>query len=349
MFLFYIGIDHLLQVGLEIGDDVVSVELSIENSECLSIFRNSTSLEVLTLIIRPKDNAPIRIPPGAIPNSVKTLELHYQADFRDEEVKDVGYLYESVLVNGSIPSSVVYLSISHMLFKHDLSLIPESVTVLNVLNWSYTPGCRIPSSVRYLRFSGRDHENMTQLEPGVIPESIITLELGRFKTCVGLARNVVPKSCRLLNLGNYRLLDIDSIPEGVEELIFAKDYSHPLLPNGHIPNGVKTIINFNNRFSNSPCVIPSTVKNLRMSLGANPVLEVNESIIPSTLENLITSEVISNCKNTIIPPSIETLQCGFQEIKIGLLPPKLKIIVISSKVQSIEVGSLPTFVRKINI
>eukprot|EP01132_Coremiostelium_polycephalum_P009084 gene9084-11129_t len=286
---------------------IVKLSILINGCDLFQLIQSCTLLEVLSLSVVEPDK--ITIPKGVIPSSVTKLSLMMELFTGDSK----GPLHTLEL--GSIPTSVLDLSIDYNFVKHDLQLIPQSVTNLK---W------------------GDPSIDFNPFVPFVLPDSITELDFG----VLPLPRSI-PKSIKKLFLGyhfNSSLKSI-SIPESVKDLKFGYKFNQKIEP-GDIPNGVRSVY-LDYEFK-QPLVkgsIPSSVTTLYLS-GPNqnpPILR--SDILPTSLTHLTIFELVS--PETCLPSSLVYLKCNFDTIKTGLLPPTLETLILEGQVKSIEINSLP--------
>eukprot|EP01132_Coremiostelium_polycephalum_P006763 gene6763-8388_t len=291
----------------------------------------------------------IHFPKGSIPAVVKLeLTIANSNIVKQNQLQELHIdRYKDTLVNGSIPMTVIWLKISHELFKHDPhQIIPESVHYLVISNCSFEGGLVVPQTVKSLFFTDTPFIGLSE---GSFPSNMVLkhLEIGNcIEKIPKIDSHVLPKSIKKLVLLSYfeTPLENGSIPDSVEELHFGYKYKHNLPP-GVLPEGIKKI-HFGFRFGSDLVIgsIPSTVTFMSFTdLVWYPVCR--EGVLPPTLKYLEVSETQS--ATTYLPPSLETLVCDFDFITIGFLPPNLKYIQLNSRVLKIEPGAIPPSVTRV--
>eukprot|EP01132_Coremiostelium_polycephalum_P002337 gene2337-2885_t len=305
----------------------------ISDTTVFSLINKFNNLEDLTIKIEIPNRIystteQIRITKGQIPNSVEHLSLVYNAN---EELMSSNIVFPDFLEQGSIPSSVMNLSIDHGFFKHDpLNLIPSSVTNLSVYSFSITPLDKkpdFPNSLKFLSILDTFKRSRLNLEPGVVPDGVIELNLKRRDW--NLSPGSIPETVQVLKFLEYPTLSHHlerTIPNGVEEL------DGGVKPTcGVLPKTVKKLLVKN--FELLGTDIPPTLQEF-ISFGSSIF---NLKDLPSTLTKITTYGELE----TKLPPCLEHLQAKIKNIYIGLLPQTLKSLVLLDYLEKIEVGSMP--------
>eukprot|EP01132_Coremiostelium_polycephalum_P005499 gene5499-6851_t len=259
----------------------------------------------------------------------------------------------NVIEEGSIPGSVHSLKIDHRFFKNDpIRLIPSSVTDLFVYNWFSCQGDTdlIPSTVRMLSIERLlDPLNSAMaFSPGCFPSGLTSLSIPRLQT-IQIQDGVIPRSVKKFKIISRAELKTGAIPDTVEDLTIFK-YERIFSP-GIIPNGVKSMcVDFYSSTVRGQVIVkgsfPESLEKL-VALSLAPsflsLLEEDEGddsgLVPRGLKHLETFERWS--PKTKLPPTLTYLYCNFDTIKVGLLPPTLKTLIIQSELKVLEIGSIP--------
>eukprot|EP01132_Coremiostelium_polycephalum_P006262 gene6262-7801_t len=222
----------------------------------------------------------MKLPPnlqGWFPNSLKTLKIYVY--------EDRPYNFSSFLKVGTLPNSIEHLQIDHRLFKHNLDIIPDSVTDLTILNWdpkdinSDQFIIKPRGSVRKLtikekvHFFGKKEECYTL---GRIPETVSELFLPtRFNISNGRLQESL--NIKKLSFGvNNISFNQEDIPKSVEDLKISYRGNFKLV--GSIPFGVKNL-NLHSQVQIDPFTLPNSIKRLRLYTH-NPIIP--NQIPPST-------------------------------------------------------------------
>eukprot|EP01132_Coremiostelium_polycephalum_P003094 gene3094-3870_t len=212
----------------------------------------------------------VKIPKGYLSDNIECLEF---------------YLYESnylappnqILEEGSLPNSVVSLSIDHILFKHNLALIPHSVKVLLLNKWSYNPGeiDIIPRNVEKLYLLTKEDGSADPFGYG-FPSSVTELNLEY------ILENSIPKH---------------SFPDSIKYLSFR--YLTLPLEVGSLPSKLETLKIFNTfpQMITQPEILPESLTQLCIN-SHTALNDIDLDIIPkSSLRSLDL-----NFQNIVSPP-----------------------------------------------
>eukprot|EP01132_Coremiostelium_polycephalum_P010829 gene10829-13272_t len=253
---------------------------------------------------------PVKIPKGLIPETVVKLSILLFLKYGDDQ-----YRYRGLLEEGSIPSSVKFLSTESILFKHNVRLVPDSVQELKLGSWSYTPGDTVMlPKVKILSILYSVDDSFLN---GALPQSITELRI------------------------NYPLvkpIPVGALPESLKHLIL-QDLSHPL-EIGSLPSKLETF-HVINHFSpentiNKPGILPESLTKLRLdwitsdinldfipkSCDYNTVQEFPKGLLPSGLKTLDLSRCSMSSLNgddIHTPNSIQLLKLHHYYTKIKLL------------------------------
>eukprot|EP01132_Coremiostelium_polycephalum_P009993 gene9993-12252_t len=260
----------------------------------------------------------LKIPPNVIPDTVNILGIHIKSTIKKD------FLYDECLVPGSIPSSVTQLTLGHsnLIRLHDFEnyrIVPESVKVLNITDWTYQEGpINIPSSARKLKFNSFDTKIQT-LSPGIFPSTTTDLSLDVYYYRELILPGVIPSSVKTLELRLPFKIENEIFPPGILDLTI-----HQIKP-GIVPNGVK-LLKFFTKTEDVSGIIPDSVETC--------AIRVDYSIVWS----LTSLELLVNLKN---------LECTLRRISIGILPKNLETLTLAGVVNEIEPGSLPNTLKSI--
>eukprot|EP01132_Coremiostelium_polycephalum_P008464 gene8464-10396_t len=272
-----------------------------------------------------------KIEKGAIPNSVKLLTILVE-----------NYLsIQNMIQVGSIPSSVVKLSVEHQLVKHNPHhLIPPSVVHLELFDWYSQKGETdfIPSSVRKLIIYTKRPD--VYFSKGCIPPTVTKLEMFFSKSPLnqfelGFFPTSITKLKLVLFNGPPIQIDVPTIPDSVTSLELTDvQLSAP----GSLPNHLKSLKLICQAFVFGP--IPSSLTKLVIQEKIQ-----GPCILPETLTHLDTFEKVA--PETKLPTGLKYLRCRYNSIGNGLLPFGLETLILCSVITHIEVGSIPNSVIEI--
>eukprot|EP01132_Coremiostelium_polycephalum_P005505 gene5505-6859_t len=285
----------------------------------------------------------IKIPKGVIPTlgTLKKVTIFVGGNYR----KLYQYTGETLEID-TIPSTVTNLEIDHLLFKNrDPRLIPESVQVMVIKNWTYISEEKlvIPHSVWKLTI-----ENLILSDPitsGYFPS---TLKEIYFKSLMGpyfyvklyaLSPGCFPDQIKHLSLSDLAIpLSFGMIPDSVESLsIYGMDGT---IPPGIIPKSVRSVcLNFGRHVSNP---IPEDTEKIVVSYLP---ISLDKQMFPSTLTHLTLGEQCPTVRS--FPESLEFLDCHSTIIIIGLLPISLRTIIFRGEMKRIDIGSIPPYLTKL--
>eukprot|EP01132_Coremiostelium_polycephalum_P012018 gene12018-14699_t len=255
---------------------------------------------------------------------------------------------KQILVPGSIPNSVSNLMIDHLFFKHDPhQLIPISVTELNILYWNYASGETnlIPVNVKRI-FIGCEL-NSAPIGPGCFPSTLseiyFTNNLGSFNQFSFSKESFSNVPLSALSLASFsNRFNIDDIPLTVKHLNLEARLLTQIEP-PIFPLGIKSL-NFSNLQRNPLGPYPY-YKN-RDPPGPPITLPTGFNILPNTLTHLIGVEGSSEFIHQLT--ALEYLDCCFTKLIIGQFPPSLKTLLLRRTIESIQVGSIPESVTRLD-
>eukprot|EP01132_Coremiostelium_polycephalum_P007383 gene7383-9070_t len=204
----------------KIVENLTSISIKISNvnsDQFFSVILGCTTLTDLYIII--DETKTLRIPPDSIPQSVTNISITVDDQIREQ------FQFENTLVHHSIPDSVTWAKLDHMLFKHDpIGLLP-SLDELLLLNFTYSHGDEIgnlfPSSIRRMDFLGTSKVTAV-FEPSWFPPNLESINFGQVLNNYVFS-NVetlnIPTTVTELNLGPITNdLILESIPESIRSL-----------------------------------------------------------------------------------------------------------------------------------
>eukprot|EP01132_Coremiostelium_polycephalum_P005758 gene5758-7165_t len=222
--------------------------------------------------------------------------------------------------NGVLPHSIKKLSLMHLIIPFSLEDIPNSVEDLTIyIGWEDQI-----TSIGSIHFGVKNlflHLKEMPLYPSTLPNSIKSLEL---YTIYSIVPNQIPSSTEYIFFSYCELIEPGSIPNGVKEIKFGR-YAHPF----------------------SKCTFPPSVKSIEFYEYNLKLFQ--DGILPHSLTRL----KIERGEPQRLPPNISTmlpsleyLECFIEDICYPL-PNSLKTLVLIEKVKHIDVGMIPSSVKKI--
>eukprot|EP01132_Coremiostelium_polycephalum_P000955 gene955-1212_t len=293
---------------------------------------------------------------GWFPNSLKTLKIYVYED----SPKNPSFNFSSFLKVGTLPNSIEQLEIEHRLFKHNLDIIPDSVTDLTILNWdpkdinSDQFIIKPRGSVRKLAIKLDNLDFIRKKDEcftlGRIPDTVSELFLpSQFNISNGRLQSL---NIKKLSFGvNNISFNQEDIPKSVEDLNIYYEGNFKLV--GSIPFGVKNLTLYS-QVQIDPFTLPNSIKKLRLDTH-NPIVPNqippsteyltftgNGQIIePGSIPNGVKEIDFSGCDIPItkctFPLSVKSIKLRTFDITLiqdGILPHSLtKLIVISDKYQ----------------
>eukprot|EP01132_Coremiostelium_polycephalum_P002365 gene2365-2924_t len=281
----------------------------------LEYFKGTTTLKLLTIYVQ----NPVKIPKGLIPDTVE--ELNINLDIFEE---DNPAFFKNLLEEGTIPSSVKFLSVDHALFRFNVKgLIPDTVQGIEIFNWSYIPGEKdiVPPNVKNIIIH-KTGDDLTQL--GALPRGITDLTM-LYPFTQPISPGVLPDSLKHLKLSQISIpLEIGSLPSKLESFHVSGPFSPQDLvtKSGIFPDSL-TRLQLNDASSNLNLdFLPkSSVTYLDIAVGAplknlkglfdGSVQEFSKGILPSGLKILdITYCPLStfNVDDIHIPTNIQLIE-----------------------------------------
>eukprot|EP01132_Coremiostelium_polycephalum_P002441 gene2441-3011_t len=274
---------------------LISISIQKEKDiEILEYIKGSTTIKVMNIRIYGQ----FKIPKGSMPDSVERLSISL---FTKHEHGEDPTRFSNILEEGTIPSSVKHISIDHPIIKYNAKgLIPDTVTGLNLFNWSYTPGevDILPPKIEKLSISSRD--KYPQL--GAFPPSITDLEI-TFSINNPILKGVLPESIKSLKLAGISCpLEIGSLPSKLKTFCVLSSFS----PIDIIP---------------MKGIIPESLTELSLQ---RAISHFNLDLIPKS-----SLAYLKICGLEKSPLRNYKFQSIYQEFPKGLLPPNLKSLDIA--------------------
>eukprot|EP01132_Coremiostelium_polycephalum_P003562 gene3562-4438_t len=275
----------------------------------LDLLQRFVNLETLSFIFEENtlNNLHTSIPPSTIPQSVRKLELTIS---EIDDITCVNFINYNIIEIGSIPDSVEELVIEHRFMDDPMKLIPRSVSKLKICNWVPTNDILdlIPDWIKELSF-----ENSA-----VFTEAFI--ETSDYPISIDFSEGCFPSSITDLDI-NFNSFDIASlyIPRSVKRL-FINALSLP-----------QNLIDF------------PELKELRVKFNELSENSNLNGIFLAPFQAMNPPPYISeqNMNTQVFPSTLTYLKCQLRKIKVGLLPPTLKTLKLSSQIEKIEIGALP--------
>eukprot|EP01132_Coremiostelium_polycephalum_P003976 gene3976-4972_t len=345
-----------------------------------------TSIKTLTVSIKSNSNS------SSNKNKVKKSNSNTEENQDEEQLQQQQMLLlqlkekedqriREFLKVGSIPNSVDTLEIDYRLFKHNLDIIPSSVTNLTILNFSFNNDDNnnnnnqqllVPHSVKKLTFVSSNTANLKNVEldiGGKLPSSITELDFGDLFTLIQKSatnrdrgyqfgyKEELPSSIKSIDFGpnfNQPGLEGGMIPEGVRRLVFGTTFNQSIME-GVLPDSLR-YLEF--KVFNQPLgigVLPVGLRVLDLGTGFNQPLPLN--VIPETVTHLtigavnfsinkkLDEDAEEELKEICIPQSVTHLTCSFSILRVGLIPDSVTHLIFTDEIDRMEVGSIPRSVR----
>eukprot|EP01132_Coremiostelium_polycephalum_P003092 gene3092-3868_t len=295
-----------------------------EDIEFFNYIKDSTKLKHLLIGI--ESSSVITIPAGLIPISVDTLKLH--VSFNPNYYFPPNP-FQMTLEHGTIPSSVKKLTTDHLLFKHDITLIPSSVEDLQIYNWRFNFEDQLenilPLDIKTLNISLQEGQSFGVL-PKELKNLIMVVPEGHH-----MAPGSLPSTLKSFDTHYYGLpFELGSLPSSLESLKIENYRDGLILEKGILHEGLKSLT-----------LRPSRIED---GVWDTPVLVGN--ILPRSLETLQLSPYIPISFS--FDSSFSALKCleiNFVEILKDKLPPNLERLTLIDEITTIESGALPQSIK----
>eukprot|EP01132_Coremiostelium_polycephalum_P004014 gene4014-5017_t len=195
----------------------------------------------------------------------------------------------------------------------------------------------IPGSVEYLWV----HYEMIKNKIHVIPPSVKRLDV-LFSKQDDENTPKFPNTISYLRFNLVSPLYPGLIPDSVQNLVFSYESSQTKIDPGMIPHSVKSIqfCPSGLQYILEPGCFPPTLK--KLILNSHP--PIIDQVLPQGLSYLDINNVLNNTK---LPQSLTYLECIFDTIALGLLPPTLETLVLRNNVKNIDIGAIPESVTEL--
>eukprot|EP01132_Coremiostelium_polycephalum_P010215 gene10215-12527_t len=312
-----------------------SIQLIISTQRDLYAFyegtKGSDRLINLSLLFETSD--PLFLSKGSLPCSIKNLTIRVNDKFK------YIFQYRGLLEKGTIPNSTEKLKLNHKFFRHDIGLIPESVSNLAIDGFKVkqnVDGYLIPHNVTILTLENgkkkRPFPPNFQQKPYTITE--LQFEFN-YTFSEPFLPEELPSSIRKFIMGSSsHPTYFGSLPASLEE--FRLSSFTKSIPSELLPKGLKYLTCGVGKIPNDP---PKTLIDLRTW---NLSTDYQFLQLTPNLVNLVCrSKTLPVGISSFLPQTLEFFVCPFEKIEVGFLPSSLKTIILDSKILVIEKGAFP--------